>query len=744
MIALLLALWTADARPLTYCVGGYSGTPPSVQAACNSPAVRSRHSSWHEHFWVTNGRHCMVCYDEIDDSCKTDWLPANPGWRESNAYACRNKQPYGDAFSIFEHRDGGEVISRGGSRTPTRTRPAPTRTFGNDTVQPAPTPAPVPVPQPPPPPPRQLTPELEVITPGPYAVGDRITVRGSVDDGDGERSVAGGTFEVYDGDDLVASVPATVQRDGSARAEIELPSAADVRVRFVPTAPQMNPGDTMVSAKTDPLSLTVDTCALRARVILPQPGQALASGQSVTLEAALFDRDNHVPQSATGAQVRFTVAVDGQPPAIVAADADLTAQWTPPAATEPTNVEIFATGNADGNIICHADSLQTQFSDLGMGFDTSGMPQTCYTGLDCEGEVVLQRPAPGVARQAVDELLADPATEVVGLELGTELFRVRPSADDRYAFSHSFDTVRGGVFRLEIRGPNGTIEMPPFQMHVRPALVVNLPETLDLGVVPAGSSAADYCTDLDFSQSTAVEEHEWELLLTGAEDCRGEPVLATTVGSRVRTYSLDEALRVEALDPDHLAFTVCLDAPRCAGEVAPDGVQLHVRPLTPVFADQARSVNLTWEVTGRAWIWCHLWWMVPAAGALFFVWAVLGFIRPSRFPTDAAIRVAGREKDLKRVPSLPLRDLPGSGAGFYRDAQLGVHLSGDVNGKVRAAGVILKAVRGGGVVLTGTGPLEMRSRRGRWEPVEDLATGHIPSRNTYRIGESLYFKVEAG
>ncbi len=738
------------ARPLTYCVGGYTGTPPSVQAACDSPSVRSQHDEWHRHFWVTNGQECMVCYDEVDRSCRTDFTNNNPGWWPATAYKCRRRQPFSDGVSVFEHLIGGEVIS---SPRPRRThpseqtsgaRPRPAPSDGTASARPRPAPSSDPVVQPPPIPPAELVPALQVITPGPYAVGDSVSVRGTVSDGTVERGSAGGVFEVYDGDQLVGTVIGTPQRDGSIRADVALPSADSVRVRFVPTAPQMNPGDTLSNASSDPMVLTVDTCAFRARVIAPLPGEALASGQTVTLEAALFDRDDQVPQPMIGADIRFAVAVDGHPPVILSADADGIAQWTPPVAATPTRVEVFASGNTNGNIICPSSPLTAQFSDLGLGFDTTALPDTCYTDMPCSGEVLLQRPAPGGARQRVDQLLANPATQVVAFDGSVELSRQRATQTDRYRIEQPFNEPRGAEWHIEIQGPDGTIVMPGHTVIVRPALELRLPQTLDFGVVPAGSSVEDACTDLDFSLSEAAEEHRWEILLTGVEDCLGEPVLAATVGGRVRTYSLTEALTVDALDPDNPAMTLCLDTPRCGGEVSPGGVELHVRPLTPVFAGQATSVTLTWEVTGRAWWRCHLWWVLPIGGALTALWLVMGVIRPARFPADATVKVAGREKDLKRLPAVPLRDSPGSGAGFYRDARLGISIAGDINGSTRNAAVILRASRGGSVSLFGNTPVQMKTRKGKWVDVEDLATGHLPGSAVYRVGENLYFKVDAG
>lgn len=709
MIAALLALLAvAEARPLTYCVGGYTGSPPRVQAACGRPDVARQHGDWHEHFWVTDGRQCMICWDEVDNSCYDDFVVNNPQWQPTVGFLCRGRATWGDGLTVFEHVIGGETVSAA-----------------------------------PPPAPEVLTPRLAVETPGPYVAGDAVRVVGTVAASDGIRGVGGGIVEVYAGDELVDRVRGTVRPDGSVAAEVSLPASDRVRLRFVPEAPLLNPGDTLAAASSDALALNVDTCGYRARVVAPQPGEALASGQSVTLRAALLAPDG-VPASPGALALRYTVQADGQPAAVIEAQPDGSARWTPPAAEAPVTWQVFATGRADGRVVCHAGPVEVQVSDLGLGFDRSKLPAICYTGLDCVGEVTLLRPAPGAARQRVDRLLGDPATEVVLLEGARELARTPPRADDRYAFSQRFDHPRRARWKLEVRGPDGTVAMPFHELEVRPALVVRLPDALDLGVVPAGSRALDHCTELDFSASEAAEEHEWRLVVDGLAGCRGRPLLAvTTPAGRVRTYALDAPITVGALDPDHPAMTFCLDAPRCAGEVSPDGVVLHVTPTTPVFADQARALPVRWEVSRRAWWRCHLWWAAPGLGGLFALWALLGVIRPARFPANASIRVAGRERDLDKAVSVLLRDCPGSGAGFWRDARLGLHHDGDVNGRIRNAAVVLQADRGAGVVLAGAAPLEQHERRGGWRPVEDLPTGHVPGPGKYRIGE-LYFKVDAG
>jgi hypothetical protein len=122
---------------------------------------------------------------------------------------------------------------------------------------------------------------------------------------------------------------------------------------------------------------------------------------------------------------------------------------------------------------------------------------------------------------------------------------------------------------------------------------------------------------------------------------------------------------------------------------------------------------------------------------------VAGFIQPARFPTGASLRVAGSERGIRQAAAVLLQDCPGSGPGFFRDARLGLHGDGEVNGRVRTAVVVFRATRGTGVMLTGNGPLEQQDRRTlRWEPVADLAQGHVPSPSVlYRAG-GTYFKVE--
>jgi hypothetical protein len=220
-------------------------------------------------------------------------------------------------------------------------------------------------------------------------------------------------------------------------------------------------------------------------------------------------------------------------------------------------------------------------------------------------------------------------------------------------------------------------------------------------------------------------------------------LLYLNAAGQTDTRRLDTVVPIEALDPEHRWLDVCLEVPRCAADVSPPAAVLHVTPLTPEFASQATTVRLRWRVEARSPLACHGFWLLPALGSLGAVVLLAGFTRPARFPPGAAVRIAGSERGLRQAASVLLRACPGSSPGFFRDARLGMQGDGNVTGRVRGAAVVLRAVQGGGVVLAGNGPVERQDRRtSKWEPVDDLASGHVPSPGTlYRAGGTL-FQVE--
>lgn len=709
----LLLSWSAQAK-VTYCVGGYEGRPRNVIARCDQPDIRRQHMQWHEHNYVTDGKQCFVCYDEQDNTCDTIFLSEHPDYSEADPDDCARLGEMHTADQLLAHVIDGHNVS------------------------------------PPalPPPPVQLEAKVEHITPGPYTAGDRIHVVGAVRAEDGTvRRVTGGTFRLTDASGKTTDYLGTVQRDGTVTADFALPATDAARIEFVPVAPPLGKGESLRSNVSAPQELKVEVCAFRARVVEPAEHASLVAGQGTDLRAKLFDAAGQVPVTPvpSGLELTFTVQVDGEAARTLQADGAQAASWTPPASPTPRQVRVSASGRIGERVVCPAGEVSVTVSDLGLGFDTSELPKTCYVGLPCRGTLKLVRPAPGPGRQRVDAVLADAATDIRVVDTGTERYRGRPLGDDTYTFEQTYSEVKNASWSVSLHTPRGDFAMPAHEVRVRPQLRLELPGELDFGTVPAGSAVTTACRQLDFSHSQAVEEHRWELEAQGLQGCQARPVLyfvdAVTQVSDVRPLS--PKLEVSAMDPVHRWVDVCLEVPRCAGDVSPAAAVLHVAPLTPEFASQARTVRLRWKVEGRSLFACHASWLLPLLTGLGAMVLLAGFTRPARFSAGAALWVSGSEKGIRQAAAVLLRACPGSAPGFFRDARLGLHGDGNVTGRVRGAVVVLRATQGSGLVLQGHGPVERQDRRSlKWEPVDDLNAGHVPTPGVlYRSG-GTFFKVE--
>ena len=717
LLALLAVIVLTAASPVreaeTYCVGGYDGTPPHVVAACNQPEVRARHRAWHRHAWVRNDEACFICYDREDDTCVNRFLAAHPDFRRVNEFDCA--RAFGEQHrgrSLLKHVIDGQPVA-----------------------------------PPPPPPPTVLEARMERLSPGPYTAGDTVTMVGALrDEKGGLRPLVGGRFRVTDASGQTTEHPGTVRPDGTVEAAFALPPSSSARIEFLPVPPSLAPGESLRAAASEARALKVEVCGFRARVVQPETGAALVSGQSMVLGARLFDAAGQVPVPTppAGLSLAFTVQVEDAPALTLPADAGLSATWTPPASPQPREVRLSAGGRAGERVVCPAPEVSATVSDLGLGFDTSELPRVCYVGLPCRGTVRLVRPAPGPGRQRVDTLLADPQAVVRVLDNQVERSREPPRADDRYPFDATYPEAGAASWSLVLDTPRGSFPMPTHEVRIRPALALKLVGALDFGTVPAGAAVDAACQKLDFRASRGADAQRWRLLAEGLEGCQARPVLRfVNALGQVDTRALGDGVDIDALDPRRLELDVCLEVPRCRGEVSPASAVLRVVPLTPEFKDQAAAVGLRWKVEGRGPLGCHGVWVWPVLGLFGLGLVVIGFTRPARFPPGASIRVAGSERGIRQSSAILLRGCPGSGPGFYRDARLGLHAGGEVKGRVRHAAILLRATRGGGVELAGPGPLEQQDRRTlKWEPVTDLSRGHVPSSAVlYRAGDT-YFKVE--
>jgi len=702
----------AEAGRNTYCVGGYEGVAPMAVtvAACDMPNVRQLHRVWHFHSYISDKARCYICYDEQDDTCDTRFLVDNPRFHKvQDWYECGESH---SADDVVAHVIDGKPIQK----TPVS-------------------------------PPLELVARVEHITGGPYTAGDQVTVKGTVRDGQGRlRPVTSGAFRLTDADGHASDVPGRVQPDGTVTAELTLPASGSLRLEFVPAPPPLASGEQLRSLTSTPEALKVEICSLRARIVAPVDLELVLSGQALPLRATLLEADGQTPVAAalTGVSLVFTLSVEGEGAREEKADSSLSASWMPPPSPSPRRVEISAGGRAGARVICPAGPVHVTLSDIGVGFDTSALPRTCYMGLPCQGTARLLRPTAGLLRQRVDELLGDPATRVDVVDSGKTIRQSPPVPEDVYAFDAVYTEAKFASWSLTLHTPRGDFSMPAHEVQIRPPLKLSLPAELDFGSVPAGTEVAKTCRQLDFGPSQAVEEHRWDLAVEGRAGCRARPVLGYINSAGQPDFRpLEPKLVIDALDSKHRWLNVCLEVPPCDGDSSRAGTGLRVTPLTPEFAAQATTVHLRWKIEGKGFLACHAPWLAPLSAVLLVGFILLGIVRPARFPPGTSIWIAGSDKGIQRTSPLLLRESPGSSAGFLRDARLGLHGDGSLNGRLRGAVASLHATRSRGVLVRSTGLLEQQHpRTKKWEPVEGASRGYPPvSGALYRAGGTV-FKLE--
>lgn len=698
----------------TYCVGGYDGVPPRHSAACNSREVRAMHKLWHAHTFVTDGKECMECWDEQDSSCIWDFLANEPNYYETDPFTCRKLSSLKDGRYIYRHVIDGAPASA-----------------------------------PPPPKPVTYKAALDSVSPGPYAVGDQITLVGSLRDEAGNpRSTPGGDFVFTGSDGRSFTIPGSPQQDGTVTAKVKLQAIDGLKVEFRPKLPSLASHEKVALGTSKATPIQIELCEARAQVISPSAGEPLLAGQPVLLRATLLHPQTNQPITVPGAQLEFDVRPAGMAATKVAANASLEARYTPPASADPRPIQLSVSGRVGERAICPAPEITVEASDSGLAFDLSDLPDRCYVGSPCVGDLSLRLPPVGTpARQRADRLLADPKVSL-RITDNSALIGTASASSGAARLTRQYTTPANADWQVVLVDGAG-VELLRSAVHtvtVRPPLKLSLPDRLDFGTIPAGSDLEQVCQTLDFSASQAAEEHGFRVEWVNGGGCKSTPKLMF-LGALgfIDTASLSPHRDVEALDPDQPTLTICLDVPRCDADASPKGAALRVTPLTAAFANQATTVNLLWDVEGRSWLSCNLWWVAPSGGIFALLLLIYGFIRPARFGESAAVRVADDVKNMRRVHALVLREQPGSGAGFYRDARVGVHADGTVDGRLRLALVELRAVKGGGVLMfpLNGGAIEVQDRRTkRFEPVSVPKEGYSPGQELYRVGP-IVLKVEA-
>ena len=190
-----------------------------------------------------------------------------------------------------------------------------------------------------------------------------------------------------------------------------------------------------------------------------------------------------------------------------------------------------------------------------------------------------------------------------------------------------------------------------------------------------------------------------------------------------------------------LRYEVCFTAAGCCGPLAPPGLGVVLAATHPHYASAAVTVPARAEVAATGWLRCWWPWLALAAGVLFVVWLIAGFVRPHDFDPAASVHVAGSELGLKRTSAMVLGEVPGGRRGFYRNARLCLNAGGDFVRSPRAAVLVLEAGPGASTRFVTAAGLERKVQRtGKWEPVpaEELALGYTPN-TVYRLG-SLHLK----
>ena len=376
----------------------------------------------------------------------------------------------------------------------------------------------------------------------------------------------------------------------------------------------------------------------------------------------------------------------------------------------------------DGDVDCDDDDCggEADCQPNEPQIDTSRLPRTCRVGEACAGEARADQGSQLVIGADGQRLATGPIAGVSAQRIYTE-----PG------------TVQWTVHALDASGQ--PLAAVSHSIVVEQPLILRAPEVLDFGSVKAGTAtfADGHCQVLDLSGSQGLDDNVFSLQFTApAEGCASETVFRGGRTSRPRAVHLP--LHGYSLSAQE---EICLAVPACAGESVQTAT-LSIVPEDPNNAGQARDVTMRWTVTERSWLSCNAWWLILLGVTLFTLWVIAGIVRPARFPREASISVAGSDKGLRRSAPQIIRETSRSRSGFYRDAQVGIHADGSVQGRTKGAVLTLRAHRRHGLVITG-GAVEIQNRRTRkWEVPEDLAQGHVPSPgSTYRIGD-VWFRIE--
>lgn len=702
----------AEVQGATYCVGGLDLTPagPSRER-CETH--RDVHPKWHRHCFVQgpDGK-CRTCWDEQDNTCESIFLHdvRYPGFHKvEDIYDCARSgttPPDGEEIRV----ERGEAVS---------------------------------APPPPPPPPTDVTAEVHV-SPGPYGEDDLVAVEIRASGADGKaRPVLGGEVLLRGADGSERGrLPVRQRLDGSAVVDVRIPPGGDISLEFVSGRIGLSAQERLGKVHAAPVHLKVDRCRLRGAMLAPRSGEVLVVGAPLALRGQLTDAQGK-PVGAdalgSGTHARFALTLASgrteELEATVSPAGLATATFTPglPASdSEDLAVRLVGVGGVD---LCPGAPVQLRLTRLGVSIDlVEPRPDgVCYVGRPCRVAVQLRLPSGGDARTAAARFVHAAALKIEASLDGEPLGPLAP-APPAYALAFQPDAARWT--ELEIRATDGVSEVRQRQrLRIRQPIVLALPAELDLGTIKAGSPWHQACRELDFSRSRGVEEQEFLLQSELPPGCGSSLVVADDHG---RAFPLAQGQRL-TLGIRRTA-RLCLEVPRCAGE-RPPPARLTVRPTSDDFREQLAVVQVRWVVDGRDFLTCNLVWLAIAAGGIFSLILIYGFLAPYRFSLDDTVKIAMKQQALGRAVARRLLDLPGGRAGFYRSAATGLRQDGSATRRLRGATLVL-AARRGEIVVRSPGPvLRLNPRTRKMEPLASGREGHVALKGViYQAGE-LFFQV---
>ena len=280
---------------------------------------------------------------------------------------------------------------------------------------------------------------------------------------------------------------------------------------------------------------------------------------------------------------------------------------------------------------------------------------------------------------------------------------------------------------LEKRAQRGTLVDGFLDLILRPS-----PNPLDLGAWQAERGEVRRCGVLDLTASQNADRVA--ILCEGLNAPAGVTVSCLPVAG-------SEATLKDGQRGQPQRYEVCVTSAKCCGDASGQGAAVRLVGAHPHYASGAVTVPVGFQVKAAGLLRC--WWVELAVGLglLTLAFVLLGLLRPHKFDPALIVRVASKEADLRRVPSLVIEEQPGGKRGFYRNARLCIDGEGNMIRNHRKAVLVLEAGPGGSTVFRSSGALEVKDRRtSRFEALsaEALSQGHM-SGVIYRAG-GLFIK----